>query len=76
MHTISSPAGNAYVSILDSHPDPDRRYVVRISDNYAVGLAGLTELAQALQEFVAERLPQQPVEPASAPKKRAPKGDQ
>lgn len=72
MFTHSDASGRAYVSIRSSNPDPDRQFVITVSDGFYTGSKGLRELAKAIAAY-ADKVDPKPKAKAKA--KVTPKGD-
>lgn len=68
MFTHSAPGGRAHLQLRSSNPDPARRFVLTVSDGFAVGADGVRELANAMLKFADEVDPAPKKAKASAKK--------
>ncbi|MCH2199769.1 MAG: hypothetical protein MK081_13400 [Flavobacteriales bacterium] len=50
MKNFSTPGGRDYLSIRSANPNPARRFVVTVSNGFALGIAGLRDLSTWLTE--------------------------
>lgn len=76
MQTFTHLPGRAYLSVAERHPDPERRYLVTVSDNFQIGADGLRELAAWLNAFADDVAPKaKPKGKQKAPPTPAPAAD-